>query len=77
MRTDQNALTALNAQIGLPYRNFQRDVALLPLCGGHGICAVDRESTDRQQVAAAGHNFKRNAANKVGHFALSLWERVG
>src|SRR5205807_4156334 len=58
MRTDQNALAALDAEIGLPNRNFLCDVALLPLCGAHGICAVDGESTDRQHVAAPGDDLR-------------------
>jgi len=41
MRTDEHALAALGAEVGVPHRDFQRDVALFVLRGAERIGAVD------------------------------------
>ena len=43
VRADHDALAALDAQVGFPDRDVQRDVALLPLRGAGGEGAVHRE----------------------------------
>ncbi len=43
MRANEDALAALDAQIGCPLGDFQGDVALFPLGGTGGEGAIDRE----------------------------------
>ena len=49
VRADEHALAALGAEVGLPHRNFQRDVALFVLRGAERIGAVGG-----QQATPAG-----------------------
>src|SRR5262249_44168434 len=51
MRTDHNALAALDTKAFIPHRDFQRDIALFPLSGCRREGAVDRHSADWNLVA--------------------------
>ena len=51
VRTNHNALATLDAQLLVPHRNLQRDVALLPLRGSCGESAVNRQRAHWNQVA--------------------------
>src|SRR5262249_12214393 len=52
--TDQHAFAALNTKLLVPYRDFERDIALFPLCSGCRKSAVEWHRADRQIVALAG-----------------------
>ncbi len=66
VRANHDALAALDAQLFVPHRNFQRDVALLPLRGSRGEGAVDRHGADRDLVAVAGDHQRFHVAHEVG-----------
>ena len=66
MRADKDALAALDAQVGLPDRDFQGDVALLPLGGAGGEGAVHRQGADRQVVALQGNDRAQHILDKLG-----------
>src|SRR5215472_7168963 len=73
MRTNQHALAALDAKIRLPHRNLLRDVALLPLSGGHWIGAVGGEGADREIVAAAGNDLRSYLTHELWGFRRNGW----
>ena len=56
MRADQHAFAALDAQLLIPFRNLESDVALFPLRRRGGESAVDGHGADRQIVAFAGND---------------------
>ena len=66
---DQHALAALNADIRVPDRYFQGDVALLPLGGGAGPGAVAGQGGNRQQIAVAFDNRRGDSLDEIGRSA--------
>src|SRR5215813_13862213 len=64
MRTNHDALAALDTQVGLPDRNFPRDIALLPLRGRRRISSICWECAYRQQVTSAGNHLTGHLTNK-------------
>ena len=66
VRANHGALAALDADLGIPHRNLQRDVALLPLGGSGGEGAVGRERADRQLVAAVLVDRAQYVALEIG-----------
>jgi hypothetical protein len=54
VRADENAFAALDAQVGFPDRDLERDVALFPLGGAGREGAVDGHGADGQVVAFEG-----------------------
>src|SRR6516162_3311271 len=64
MRADEHAFAALDAQAFVPYRNLQRDIALLPLRGAAGKCAVNRHGAYRERVSLAGDDPGANSLDK-------------
>ncbi len=65
VRANHDALAALNAELLVPHRNFQRNIPLLPLCGTSGEGAVDWHGADRDQVAVAGNHQAFDVADKL------------
>ena len=65
MRANHDALAALDAQLLVPHRNFQRDVALLPLRGSGGEGAINGQRADRNQVAVTVDNQRFHVAHEV------------
>ncbi len=66
VRADERALVALDADLRVPHRNLESEVALLPLRRSHRPGAVDREGAHRQQVALAGQHHRRDLLHEVG-----------
>ena len=66
VRADQRALVALDADLGVPDRNLERDVPLLPFRRRHRPRAIDRERAHRQQVALAGQHHRGHLLHEVG-----------
>ena len=65
VRADERALVALDADLRVPDRNLERDVALLPFRGRHRPRAVDGERADRQQVALAGQHDRGHLLHEI------------
>ena len=68
VRTDEHTLTALNADVRLPDRHFQSDIALLPPCCAAGIGPIIRQGAHGQQVAFARDHFADHLLYKFRHF---------
>ena len=66
MRAHQDALIALDADAGVPHRDLEREVALLPLRGADRPCAVHGEGAHRQQIAFPGQEHGRDPLDEVG-----------
>ena len=66
VRANHDALAALDAQLLIPHRNFQGDVALLPLRGTGGEGAVDGHRADRNLVAVTIDHQRFHVAHEVG-----------
>ncbi len=64
MGTDHDAFAALDADIGIPHRNFLGNVAFLPLRGTAGIGAVAGQSADRNLVSLAGNHLANHIPDK-------------
>ena len=62
VRTNHGALSALDADLRIPGRDFERQVALLPFRGSGGEGAVDGKCADRQFVAASGIDHAQHVA---------------
>ena len=76
VRADEAAVAALDADIRLPHRYEHRDVALLPAgCGGR-IGAVRRQHADWQQIAVAGHHYRRDFAHERGRLLWYRWDQL-
>ena len=65
VRADQRALVALDAELLVPHRDLDGDVALLPLGGGGRPGAVGREGADRQQIALAGDHHRGDPLDEI------------
>src|SRR5215472_17638107 len=76
MRAYQHTFTALNAKVGVPYRNFLGDVALLPHGGSSRKGAVNRQRTDRQRITIAGDDGSQNVADEKRRFGRNGWKHV-
>ena len=68
VRAHQRAFVALDAEVRVPHRDLQRDVALLPLRSAGREGSVDRKSADRQLVAAAGDDLRGHFVHELGRF---------
>src|SRR3954453_21255410 len=66
MRTNQSALVALNTDFSVPDRYLDGDVPLLPFRSGYRPRAVYGKGADRQQIALAGHHYRRDLLDEVG-----------
>ncbi len=66
VRTHQRALVALDADLGVPDRDLEREVPLLPFRRGHRPRAVHGKRADRQQVAFSGQDHRRHLLHEVG-----------
>ena len=66
VRADERALVALDADLRVPDRDLDGEVALLPLRGAHRPGAVHREGAHGQEVALAGHHHRGHALHEVG-----------
>ena len=66
VRAVQRALAALDAQLGIPHRHLERDVALLPPRGVRRPHAVVGDLADGQLVALAGHDPGGHVLHEVG-----------
>ena len=64
VRTNQDALAALNAQIHIPYGDFLGDITLLPQRGTRGEGTIDRHGTDRERITIPGDDGPQNIANE-------------
>ncbi len=64
MGASEGALTALDADIGLPDGDFQRHVPLLVLRRPRGIAAVIGHLGDRQVVTFAGNDLRRHLVHE-------------
>ena len=65
VRADDGALVALDADVGLPDRDFLGDVALFPLGGAGRPDAIDREGAHGQQVALAAEHQRGDTLDEV------------
>ena len=81
MRTDDRALAALDAEVGLPYRDFGRDVALLETGRAGREGAIHRNRAHWQRVTAHGEDGGGDVAHErrceVGHERRTLPAAVG
>jgi hypothetical protein len=81
MRADQGALVALDAQVGLPDRDLQRQVALLPARRPGRPGAIDGECGDRQQVPLPRHHHGGHLLHEIrrcgGHHRRPAARRGG
>ena len=66
MRTNHGALSALNADLRIPGRDFERQVALLPFRGSGGKSAVDWKCAHRQFVATSRIDHAQHVALEFG-----------
>ena len=65
VRADESAVAALDAGVGVPYRDELGDVAFFVGRGTAGVGAVDRQRTDRQRVAASGDHLGGDGAHEL------------
>src|SRR5215510_3490217 len=80
VRTDNRALAALKADARIPDRDFERQVALLPLGRSRRVRAVARERAHGQLIAMTGddlaqyvtHERGRSLGYRRGQFDLAL-----
>ena len=68
VRADEDALAALDAQVGFPDRDFQGDVALFPLGGAGGEGAVHGHGGDRDVIAIEGDHRAKHVLDEIGCF---------
>ncbi len=61
----EHALAALDAQGLVPYRDLERNAALLPPGRSGGIRAVHRQRTDREEVSFTGDHARRHALDEL------------
>ncbi len=66
MRADQYALVALDAEFLVPGRDFNRDVAFLPLGSAQRPGAVRREGRNRQHIALVGQHHCGDSFDQIG-----------
>ena len=66
MGADQHALAALDAELLIPDRDLERDVALFPLRGAGGEGAVDGHGADGEVVAFAGDHAGGDLLHELG-----------
>ncbi|MEJ2292741.1 MAG: hypothetical protein P8Y05_13660, partial [Deinococcales bacterium] len=66
MRTDQHALAAFDADLGIPRGDLLRQIALLEAGGGARVGAVRGERAHGQVVAPAGNHLGRDRPHEVG-----------
>ena len=66
MRADEAAVSALDAQVGVPDCDELRDVALFVSRGAARVRPVHRQHADRQVVAAPGEHLGRDRPNELG-----------
>ncbi len=66
VRADQHALAALDAEVLVPFGNFEGDVALLPLRGAGGVGSIDGHGADRKIIAVAEDLGRQNILHKSG-----------
>ena len=64
VRADIGAFAALNADLGIPDRDLQRDVAFFPYGGAGWISAVIGDLADRQVVAVFGDDGAQHLFDK-------------
>ncbi len=66
VRADERALVALDANLGVPDRDLDGKIPLLPFRRGDRPRAVDGKGADGQQVAFAGQHDGRHLLHEVG-----------
>ena len=66
MRAHHHALAALDAEVFVPHRDFESDVALLPHRGAGRECPVDRQLRNRERIAVAGDDRSEHVLHKLG-----------
>ena len=66
VRANHDALAALDTKLLIPHRNFEGDVALLPLGRSRRKGAIDRHGANGNLVAIAGDHQGFHVANKIG-----------
>src|SRR5579871_2923657 len=66
MRTDHRALAALDADLRIPSRNFESEIAFLPSRRSSGECAIARECADWKFVALPCVNRSEHIALEIG-----------
>ncbi len=64
MRANHYALSALNAQIGIPNRDFKRKIAFFPLSRAGGEGTINWESGNRNVVAIRVDDLTEHIANE-------------
>src|SRR5262245_17375391 len=65
MRADHGTLAALNAGLGIPDRNFERQVPLLPPCRGSRERSIHPKGTDRKVIAPTGIDWAEHFGFKM------------
>src|SRR5208283_6113727 len=68
MRAYQHALSALDAKLFIPHRDFEGDIALLPLRSGGGEGTIDRHRADGDEVSVARQHQRFDAAYEFWRF---------
>ena len=76
MRADEDALAALDAQVGFPDRDLEGDVALFPLGGAGREGAVDGQGRDRDGIAIEGDHRPEDIRDEIGAAAGTGARRV-
>ena len=76
VRADERALVALDAELRIPDRDLQGDVAPLPLRGPGRPRAVGGERANRKEIALPGHHHGRDPLHEFGRLGRNDRRRL-